>query len=82
MTLKDFNMLDEPEQIIVISNFGTEIGKRADKAHKYILYQIDSFYVEKEFDIKGKTLKRIKPFNNLNLLNPYLNNIDISEIQD
>ena len=80
MTIYDFNRLDEPEQLKVIKAFGIEICKRSTKTYEKTVYNIDSFYAEKWFHIEQQVIKRIRPFRNPDLLEPYLREIDISGI--
>jgi hypothetical protein len=82
MTLYQFNMLDEMEQIEAIWNEAIELVAREDREYRYTLYQIDAFYVEelwhKEKDIRF-TFRSFSSANSV-LLKPYLELIDISRL--
>ena len=80
MTLYEFNYLDEQEQIEAIWD-AVEIGKRKDDVYEYNLYQIGSFYAELKYNIERKFIRSIKSFKTTDLLTPYLDDIDISEIK-
>lgn len=58
MTLYQFNALDEMEQAEALWNKGVHISKREDDVHRFILYQIDAFYVDvwyhKEYNVIRK----------------------------
>lgn len=49
MTHYNFNICDELEQLEVIWKHGVLVAEREDEINRYKLYQIDSFYVEVEW---------------------------------
>jgi len=78
MTLYEFNFLSRVQQIDAIWNLGIEIGEREDNHGFYVLYSIDSFYIELcYFD---NSLKGMKTFTSTNLLDPYPTSIAIPSI--
>lgn len=81
MTLYQFNTLQEKEQAKAIVERGVSIGKRTARHHDFELKQIDSFYVETKF-LKGDTFNMLsfKTFQSLDLLGPYVDQVDISFI--
>jgi hypothetical protein len=46
MRLEEFQTLDEAERYIVLIENGTLTGERETDTYKFILYQLDGFYVE------------------------------------
>lgn len=82
MTLYQFNMKDEMEQIEAIWYHSTKLAERDDATFLYVLYQIDSFYVEEQIHKEYNVRRALKSFSSTNaeLLKPYLEMIDISKI--
>ena len=69
MTLYDFIQADEMEQAEAVWE-----GKLARTRHEGILlYRIDGFYVEAWYHVEHNVLKKFRPFNNKELLQPYFN---------
>jgi len=80
MTLYHFNALDENEKHQLVWDKGILLATREDGHYKYLLYQIDSFYVERIYDASSNEIKPCKSFVSTNLLEPYLLQINLSEI--
>lgn len=82
MTLYQFNMLDEAEQLEAIWDRSTKLAEREDSGYLYILYQIDNFYVEEKIQKEGNIRHAFKSFasTSASLLQPYLDLIDITSI--
>lgn len=80
MTLYEFNALDELEQKEALWDKGVEIGRRKDATYSYVLYQIDGFYVEEKYHIEWEVMRGLRAFTTTKLLDPYLNDMDISTI--
>lgn len=79
MTIEEFIALDEVAQAEILSGL-TCIWGRDENMFKILLYQVDSFYVEVYYHKKLREIKKLLPFEDTDLLAPYLNRIDISEI--
>ena len=80
MTLHEFKEMSEMDQIETVWNKSILIAKRKEKTADYFLYQIDSFYVEIKY-LKGtRIIRRFISFHTTELLAPYLELIDISEL--
>lgn len=77
MTLNEFLRFDEMEQIEAFWN-GVEIGRRSEGAFVIECRQIEDFYVE--YKILGGHYIDICGFKNPDLLQPYLHQIDISNL--
>lgn len=82
MTLYQFNMLDESEQLEAIWDRSTTLAERQDAEFLYILYQIDSFYIEEKVQKDGNIRHAFKSFasTSASLLQPYLDQIDITSL--
>lgn len=79
MTLYEFNMLDEMEQIETVWS-STHIGERFDEEHNILLYQVDGFYVEVYHHKEYNVIRKFRSFSSINQLEPYLNKIDLKKI--
>lgn len=77
MNLKQFNGLEESVQIGVIWNNGVHVATRDDSVYQYLLYQVDSFYVEVWYHIELEVINRFLAFEHTDRLEPYLQQIDI-----
>lgn len=77
MTLYQFNLLDEAEQMEAIWESAVNLAKCEDDIYRYELLQIDGFYVElkhhKEYDV----FQGLRTFSTTTLLEPYLGQIEI-----
>jgi hypothetical protein len=82
MTLYQFNMMDEMEQMEAIWYKSTKLAEREDETFLYILHQIDSFYVEEKIHKEHNVRHAFKSFSSTNsdLLKPYLDKIDVSKL--
>lgn len=82
MTLYQFNLLDEAEQLEAIWDKSTKLGEREDAEYLYMLYQIDNFYIEEKIRKEGSIRHAFKSFTSTSasLLQPYLDQIDIKSL--
>lgn len=80
MTLYEYRMLDELEQLEAVWNFGIKLAERSETVFTYTLYAIDSFYVEVKRHINNEGYVDFRPFCSSTPLEPYLSQIDISGI--
>ena len=80
MTLPQFYALNEGEQMENLWDNGVHITERQDKTFRYILYSLFSFFVELKYERNDNNLLGCRAFKNESQLEPYLPNIDISEI--
>jgi hypothetical protein len=81
MTLNEFKALDDFQKATALVDDGVLIGKRNLLFYLIFLYQIEGFYVEVLYSIKSKKVHKFRAFENIELLDPYLSKIDISELQ-
>lgn len=80
MTFNQFKAMGEMEQIEAVWSKSILVAERKGKTGDYVLYQIDSFYVEIKY-LKGThIIRRFKSFHDTDLLDPYLELIDISKL--
>jgi hypothetical protein len=77
MTLQHFAQLDGMEQLEIFWS-GEFIGELSDGEFRMICHQVNDFYIE--FKILGGHYLDMKTFKNPDLLEPYLEQIDISGI--
>lgn len=77
MTLQNFVILNEIEQIEAFWN-GIFVGERANGAFRIICHQLNDFYVE--YKILGGHYISMRSFKNPDMLQPYLSQIDISNL--
>ena len=70
------------EQIEAIWYHSTKLAEREDDVFLYILYQIDGFYVEEKVHKEHNVRHAFKTFISINseILNPWLDRIDISSL--
>jgi hypothetical protein len=77
LSLKDFLQLDY-EGKIQVTNHAVCIGGRSEQEHMVLLYQLNSFYIEVFYNKKFNYISAFKGFDDLELLDPYLEKINIS----
>lgn len=81
MTHLEFKRLGLEAQADVLCARGVSLGERQIPNFEIYLYQVDGFYVE-VFYHKTEKITIFKCFNNLNLLHPYLETININGLFD
>ena len=80
ITLDEFKNLDKLEQAEALYKFGAEIAERNSGKNKFVLYQLGSFYADVKFNPATDIILEIVPFNSEEMPEPYLAQIDVSEI--
>lgn len=80
MHFYDFIQLNETEQIEILWYNGEQIGRRKDEDHLILLYQVEGFYVEVFYHNKERVIKKYMSFECTDLLEPYLEKIDLSTV--
>jgi hypothetical protein len=73
MTLYQFKLLKEQEQYNTVWEKGTLIDARMTADDKFLLYKIDSFYVEIKYNAVKNTIEGLKSFSSVIALRDYLN---------
>jgi hypothetical protein len=79
MTFYQFSVLDLDVQVRVVWN-GIFLETRFDPGYKILLYAVGDFYVEVYYSNILNEITTIKPFMYIDFLKPYLDNIDISDM--
>jgi len=81
ITLYEFNSLDELEKIEALGEYGELIAHRFEGAFKFMLYQINDFYVQLKYITEGNIFKELQSFKTTDLLNMYLKDINIDDLK-
>jgi hypothetical protein len=79
MTIKKFHHLDETEQFEAVWDHGVLLGDHREDPFRYILYQIDSFYVELRYHQEHNILTDLRAFADTEELEPYLEQIKLHQ---
>lgn len=77
MTLHDFIELEGTEQLEIFWS-GEFVGELSDGEFRMVCHQVGDFYIE--YKILGGHYLGMKTFKNPDLLEPYLGQIDISDL--
>lgn len=80
MNFYQFKALSEYKQYETLKHKGVIIADRITTAYKFLLYQMDSFYVELKYNLFGTKIEAIKCFFDTKDLDPYLGNISIPDV--
>jgi hypothetical protein len=79
MKLLDFKDLNVLQQIRVVKQRSIRIAKRKEGIYRYVLYQVDSFYVELKYYRDTQAIHGMKPLSATSeVLDKYLKSIDLS----
>ena len=71
MTLYQYNLLSESQQLERLWDEGVFLMYRAELPFKYALYQIDSFYIELKYHAEDNALQGLRTFSSTKQLEPY-----------
>jgi hypothetical protein len=77
MTIQEFIKLDGMEQLEIFWS-GEFVGELRDGEFRMVCHQVDDFYIE--YNILGGHYLKMKTFKDPALLEPYLGQIDISDL--
>ena len=80
MTMYDFQLLPEQEQTDLLHKNGLYIGKRKEGCFIILLYQCENFYVEVVYRKYRSHVKQLHCFDSTELLDPYLEQIDVKNL--
>ena len=80
MTLQQFKHLRHSNKTETIWKKGEHIASRYDGVFSITLWQIGAFYVEIYFDVLRNKITAFESFENGQLLDPYLMQVDISSL--
>ena len=74
---KEFNELSKKEQLEILRRDGAHVGKRRLNGQTILLFQLHSFYVEVHYKYYRKEIENIVITNNIDIVQPYLDQIQI-----
>jgi len=77
MTLYQFNLMEKDDQANTLWELGVHIAEREEEVYKFILYQIEGFYVEVWYHKECNEIRKLRSFASVNQLDPYLSKIKI-----
>lgn len=78
MTLYEYRTLSFQERSDVLHASGVLLSDRSCPPYHLSLFQLYSFYVEVYFHQGHQHIDSLRPFNSMQLLDPYLEQIDVS----
>jgi hypothetical protein len=78
MTYSIFQNLSNNEKADCLWDRGKPVGSYNRENARFILYQLDGFYVEAEYKTDFMELVRLKPFETCDLPDIYLGQVNIS----
>ena len=80
MTLFDFKLLAENDQLDLLYKEGVYIGKRKHNEIIVLLYQLDSFYVEVFYKKYRYYVQEVRCTDRTDCLDPYLEQINVEQL--
>jgi hypothetical protein len=80
MTFNHFKCLSADDQQSILWRRAVELVRMRGVLHHYILYQVDGFYLEVQYLMPKRTIIQIACFEDTDLLEPYLHQIDIDSL--
>ena len=80
MKLDEFVLLTEDQRISVLWREAKMVAQRNDDNYNIFLYQVYSFYIEVWYSKNLMNIYNLKSFSNTDLLEPYLEEINISSL--
>jgi hypothetical protein len=80
MTITDFSTLSLTDQLEILYTDGVHLGKRKADNLTVILYQFERWYVEIYYEKYRQKVKFLRCTDSGEILNPYLDDIEIGEL--
>lgn len=80
MTIFDFKLLSQREQLDLLYEQGVYVGKRKQGDTTVILYQLESFYVEIFYSKYRCFILAVSCFSSMHRLDPYLSQVDVEHL--
>jgi hypothetical protein len=71
MTLYEFNMLNDDEQLSTVWDRGIFLENHISKTEKINCYAIEMFFVEVVYDAKENKIRKVRSFKEGHLLDKY-----------
>jgi hypothetical protein len=82
MQLKDFKFETKLNKARLLISKGVYLTKRNNGEHEILLFHLGSFYAEMFFHVEQTDVGYIRCFESTDLLQPYLDRIDVSDLLD
>lgn len=80
MKLSEFILLNEDEKKMTVLHQGVLVAKRNNFDFMVFLFQLGNYYVEAYCNPQNKAIEEYRVFDNITLLNPYLETIPIDNL--
>lgn len=80
MTLLDFNQIPFEEKCNLVAVEGRFLSYRYIENMKIYLYAVNNFFIEISFSPYHHKVMSVEAFNNMNLLDPYLELVNIDDV--
>jgi hypothetical protein len=80
MRLSEFILLNEDEKKSAVLHQGVLLAKRSSFDSMVFLFQLGSYYVEAYCNPSNKAIEEYRMFDNIDVLNPYLENIRLDNL--
>ncbi len=80
MRLSEFILLNEDEKKSTVLHHGVAIAKRSSVNSTVFLFQLGSYYVEAYCNPENKAIEEYRMFDNIDLLQPYLEAIPLDNL--
>jgi len=77
MTLFEFRLLSYPEQLKLLYEEATYIGKRRESGITLLLFQLSAFYVEISYSLYRVKIEGIICTESTDILDPYLEQVEV-----
>lgn len=82
LSLTEFMGLPQELQFEVLHKHGVYVGKRKVDDRSVVLFQLHGFYVEVFYKQYRKIIDRVNTSDNTEILQPYLDQINIRDLKD
>jgi hypothetical protein len=80
MRLSEFILLNENEKKAIVLHQGVCLAKRTSIDSIVFLFQLGSYYVEAYCDPANKEIREYRMFDNIDVLQPYLEGIPLDNL--
>ena len=80
MRLSEFILLNEQEKKLTVLHRGVLLAKRSSFESMVFLFQLGSYYVEAYCNPENKAIEEYRMFDNIEVLNPYLDAIPLDNL--
>ena len=80
MTILSFNQLSYTDKINLLYKEGVYVGKHKTNTAIVVLYQLHHFYIEIHYADYRKVIASLKVSEDVEILTPYLEQIDVKEL--